>query len=75
MSVIEYKPVAGLTIEQALRRAWTKAYRNYTTVVANVNDVIMCVTPETDIKEAMKSYNKRLAFKHEIEKLKNEKQK
>lgn len=75
MSVIEYTPVAGLTIKEALQRAQQMAYSERKTVVTTINDIVMCITKKTNIDTALQLYKERLCWKYEIEKIKNEKQK
>lgn len=74
MSVNEYKPVAGLTIREALQQAKVIARTQGGTTVANINDIIMCVSQKTDISEALDLYYQKLNFKNEIENIKREKQ-
>ena len=75
MSVIEYSPVAGLTIKEALQRAQMMATKENKTVVANINNIVMCITKKTDIDKTLQSYHQLLKFKYEIETIKREKQK
>lgn len=75
MPTIEYSPVAGLTILEALRKARMMACKDKSIVVANINDVIVCISPETDVKTALQSYRQKLDFKYEIEKIKRTRQK
>jgi len=75
MSVIEYKPVAGLTITQALETARLIARKENKKVIANINDIIMCISHNTNIKLALNLYQRRLEFKYEIEKMKRKRQK
>ena len=75
MSVIEYIPVCGLTIREALNNAKALARKNNKTVIANINDIIMCVSSTSTIKDTLDLYHKKLDLKYEIEKMKHEKQK
>lgn len=75
MLVTEYTPVAGLTIKEALRHAKVIARTEGGTTIANINDVIMCISQKTDINEALDLYYQKSNLKYEIEKIKNEKQK
>ena len=75
MSVIEYNPVAGLTIRQALQNAKTTASMEHKNVVANLNDVIMCISSRTNVDKALQLYAEKLALKYEVEKIKRIKQK
>ena len=75
MSVIEYVPVTGLTIKEALERAKSIAHKENKKVVATINDVIMCVSANSNIKMALNSYHEKLNLKYEIEKMKRERQK
>ena len=75
MSVIEYTPIAGLTIEEALERARWIARREGKKVIATINDVIMCISQDSNIKMALNSYHEKLNLKYEIEKMKRERQK
>lgn len=72
MSVIEYKPVAGLPIRNALYIAKKMAAVEGTAVIADINDVIMRITKNTDVDEALKLYLSQYAFKLEIENIKRE---
>ena len=69
MSVIEYTPVAGLTITQALETARLIARKENKKVIANINDIIMCISHNTNIKLALDLYQKRLEFKYDVEKM------
>lgn len=69
MSVIEYTPVAGLTITQALETARLIARKENKKVIANINDIIMCISHNTNIKLALNLYQKRLEFKYDVEKM------
>ena len=75
MSAIEYTPVAGFTIEEALERARWIARREGKKVIANINDIIMCVSQDSNIKMALNSYHEKLNLKYEIEKIRRERQK
>ena len=75
MSVIEYVPVCGLTIKEALKTARTMAREQNKKVIANINDVIMCISSDSDIQMSLDSYREKLDFKYEIENMKREKQK
>ena len=75
MSVIEYIPVCGLTIKEALENAKAIACKEDKQVVATINDIVMCISPDSDIKTELESYRDKLNFKYEIEKMKRERQK
>ena len=66
--------IAGLTIKEALIMAKSLAVNNNEPVSAIINEVVMIVDKNTDVEKALISYRKKLDFKHEIEKIKREKE-
>ena len=61
---INYDPVAGMTILQAIEEAIILAKTNDKTVKSNINDVEMTFTKETKLPEALKLFHKRLGAIH-----------
>ena len=57
---LTYVPNAGLTIKEALARAVLISRRNDKPIKAIINDVEMNITGETNLKEALDEYHKRL---------------
>ena len=63
---LDFLPVAGLTIEQALMKAKHMSVKYNQDVFMNVNDIFMYIEPKTDIKEALASYQQKLSLKYEV---------
>jgi len=63
---IEYNPVAGLTIEEALKRAISIARERRQHVLVMMNDIAVVVNKDTDVKMALKKYREKVDLKYEI---------
>ena len=68
--IIKYAPVAGLTIEQAIIKAVKMAKDENKTVMAVINDIVMCVDNKTILVKAVKEYYQKLYIKHYVENMK-----
>lgn len=64
--------VSGLTINQAVQRAKDTAIESNQHVLVDINDVMMLIDKDTNVKSAMIEYSKKLEFKYEIEKMKRQ---
>ena len=67
--------VAGLTIKQALLQAHKVACNYDDTVLAIINDVVMVIDKETNVKDALVSYYQKINLKYEIERLRKQNEK
>ena len=67
MGALEYDPLAGLTINQAIANAKKMARAERCTVVADINDILMIINEQTDVDKAVDLYQDKLNFKYEIE--------
>ena len=70
MSCIEYKPVVGMTIMEALSNAVAKADMYGKNVLADINDIVMVIKPHSNLKKIVKDYRQKLKFKYEINDIK-----
>lgn len=67
--ITEYKPIPGTTIKNALKNAKRLAHHHNTTVIANINDIMMCLNAKTDIDKALTNYHEKLDLKYEVMKI------
>lgn len=63
---ITYNPVAGLTIEEALKHAIAIARERRQHVLVIMNNIAVIVNKDTDVKVALKEYRDKLDFKYEM---------
>jgi len=59
MIPITYKSSKDLPIKEALQNAQKLATKGKRTVIADINDILVCVTQKTNIDEALALYNQR----------------
>lgn len=64
MNIIEYHPVAGLTIKEALTRAIGIASEKNKIVKAYINDIIVNIDKDTNIDKALSLYLDKLNAKY-----------
>jgi len=62
--MIKYNPVAGLTIIEAISKAVQKARASNDLVEANINDVILYITPNSKVEKYYTLYKKHLEQKY-----------
>lgn len=70
MDIITYRPVVGLTIQQAIDESIRISRANGRYVMAIINDIVMCINKNTDNLQALTEYKQKLDFKYHIEKIK-----
>ena len=70
MKTIDF--VAGYTINEAIEKAIKTAVKSNTIIHANINDIILIIDKNTNLKKAIEECHQKLNFKYEIEKLKHE---
>ena len=58
MTTITYTP-KGLPINEALQNAQKLAIKGKKTVIADINNIVVCITPRTTLTEALALYNQR----------------
>ena len=68
MSVKEFEPVAGLSIQEAIAKSVRMA--NDDTVIAYINDIVMCIDKKTNVYQAHDEYQQKFKLKIEIDKMK-----
>ena len=59
MTPIAYKSSKDIPIKEALQNAQKLAIKGKRTVIAEINDIIVCVTQKTNINEALALYNQK----------------
>ena len=74
MITTHYTPDSDLTIEQAINKAVLIAKTKQQNVLADINDIIVNITPKTDKAHAMFQYYKKLQERFEADKLRQNKQ-
>ncbi len=62
--MIRYNPVAGLTIVEAISNSVKMAINVNDLVEANINDVILYITPKSKVETYYKLYKKHLEQKY-----------
>ena len=73
MEKIDYAPVAGLGIKEAIERAKKMACEKHVIVVTMINDIVLHIAEKTNVETALVTYHQKLD-KH-YEKILNKKQK
>ena len=68
--VIQYNPVAGLTVKQALIKAKQLSLENNKTVMAIINDIVMIVDKDIDIAKALTEYHHKANMRFYVAHLK-----
>lgn len=66
MNILNYKPVAGQTIEEAINAAVRLAKENNCVVIAVINDIVMFMNKKTNPKQATKDYRDKVNLRYYI---------
>ena len=66
MNILNYKPVAGQTIEEAINVAVRLAKENNCIVIAVINDIVMFMNKKTNPKQATKDYRDKVNLRYYI---------
>ena len=66
MNILNYKPVAGQTIEEAINAAVQLAKENNCVVIAVINDIVMFMNKKTNPKQATKDYRDKVNLRYYI---------
>lgn len=72
---VEYVPVAGLTIEEAMDRALQTSKKQKCTVVTVLNDVVMFVNSNSNKKQLLNDYRDKVNLRYYTERIKRAKTK
>jgi hypothetical protein len=60
MTTITYTPNKGLSINEVLKNAQTLAVKGKKTVIAEIDNVTVCITPKTNLNKALALYKQRV---------------
>ena len=69
MKIVAYTPVAGLTIEKAIKEAIKITQQQHCTVIAIMNDIVMFMTKNTNAKKTLEDYKAKVQLRYYTEQI------
>ena len=70
MNILNYKPVAGQTIEEAINAAVQLAKENNCVVIAVINDIVMFVNKNSNQKKVFNDYREKVSLRYRAAQIK-----